>query len=81
MLAFALQEIAGSLKAGRRVYFRGFGAFARRIRPGRWFKNPTTGERTGIPPRPYVAFSAAPGLLRQLADRKRSRSLRSKRRD
>lgn len=81
LLAFALGTMAGNLRAGRRVYFRDFGAFARKIRPGRWFKNPRTGERTWIPPRPYIAFSAAPGLLRVLTARKRRRTARRKRRD
>lgn len=66
ILTFALDTMAGNLRADRRVYFRGFGAFSRKIRPARWFKNPRTGERVRIPPRPYIAFSAAPALLRAL---------------
>ena len=71
LLAFALQEIAGALKAGRRAYLRGFGSFAKRIRPGRWFKNPRTGEREWIPARPYVDFRAAPTVLRGRARARR----------
>jgi nucleoid DNA-binding protein len=67
LLDFEFQEIAGALKAGKRVYFRGFGSFAKRIRPGRWFKNPRTGEREWIPARPYVDFRAAPAVVRGLA--------------
>lgn len=81
LLDFSLETMAGNLRAGRRVYFRGFGAFSRKIRPARWFKNPRTGERVRIPARPYIAFSAAPALLRAIAGAKPRRTAARKRRD
>lgn len=60
---FALARIAQELKAGRRVYFRGFGAFAKKLRPGRRVRHPKTGEIIWIPPRPGVDFNASPALL------------------
>ena len=81
LLDFALGLVGGNLKAGRHVYFRGFGSFSKKIRPARWFKNPRTGERVRIPAKPYAAFSASPALLRELAARKAKRTARPKRRD
>ena len=44
LLAFALETMAGNLRVGRRVYFRDFGAFVKRIRPDRRVRHPRTGE-------------------------------------
>ena len=83
LLAFALGEIAETLKAGRRVYFRDFGSFAKRIRPARRVRHPRTGEIIWIPAGPAVRFTAAPALIRAIALRKRKprRVARRKRRD
>jgi len=79
-LAFVLSTIAAALKRGELVYFRSTGVFTKVIRPGRRVRHPKTGEIIWIPPRPDVDFKASRQLLRALADRKRSRELRSKRR-
>jgi integration host factor subunit beta len=80
LLTFALQEVAGSLKAGRRAYLRGFGAFAKVVRPGRKVRHPRTGEIIWIPPRPDIDFRASPALLRGLGPAARQRAQgRSKR--
>ena len=73
LLAFALETMAGNLRAGRRVYFRDFGAFVKRIRPGRRVRHPRTGEIILIPGGPAVRFSASPALLRSLAVRRPER--------
>ncbi|MEK6527710.1 MAG: HU family DNA-binding protein, partial [Nitrospirota bacterium] len=71
LLAFTLQEIAAALKAGRRVYLRGFGSFTKVIRPGRKVRHPRTGEIIWIPPRPDVDFRASPAVLRGRARARR----------
>lgn len=81
LLAFALKTIAGNLRAGRRVYFRDFGAFVKRTRPGRRVRHPRTGEIILIPGGPAVRFSASPALLRAIASAKPRRTAARKRRD
>lgn len=81
LLAFAFDEIAGALKAGRRAYFRGFGSFAKVIRPGRRVRHPKTGEIIWIPPRPDVDFAASRRLLRGVKAKARRRRAPNKRRD
>jgi len=81
IIAFSLQEITGSLKAGRRAYLRSFCSFTKVIRQGKKVRHPRTGQIIWIPPRPDVEFRASPALLRSPADHKRSRAPRSKRRD
>ena len=71
---FALDQMAQALKAGSRVYFRGFGAFAKRIRPGRRVRHPRTGQIIWIPPRPDVDFRASAAVLRGLARARRRRA-------
>lgn len=71
LLDFALEKIAESLQAERRVYFRGFGYFVKVIRPGRRVRHPRTGQIIWIPPRPDVDFRASPALLRALAAQRR----------
>mgnify|MGYP001608186552 CR=1 FL=1 len=58
-----LIQIAASLKKGERVYFRNFGSFTKKIRPGRHVRHPKTGQLIWIPPRPDVDFDPAKGLL------------------
>jgi DNA-binding protein HU-beta len=74
LLAFALETMAGNLRVGRRVYFRDFGAFVKRIRPDRRVRHPRTGEIILIPGGPAVRFSASPALLRKVADAKPRRT-------
>lgn len=81
LLAFALETMAGNLRAGRRVYFRDFGAFVKRIRPDRRVRHPRTGEIILIPGGPAVRFSASPALLRSMAVAKPRRTAARKRRD
>ena len=59
-----LVQIAASLKKGERVYFRNFGSFTKKIRPGRHVRHPKTGQLIWIPPRPDVDFDPAKGLLK-----------------
>ncbi len=81
LLVFALTKIADSLKAGRRVYFRDFGSFAKKIRPARRVRHPRTGEIIWIPAGPAVRFGASPALIRAIAIRRPRRVARRKRRD
>ena len=59
-----LIQIAASLKKGERVYFRNFGSFTKKIRPGRHVRHPKTGQLIWIPPRPDVDFDPAKDLLK-----------------
>ena len=81
LVAFTFEKIAEALKGGRRVYFRDFGSFVKRIRPRRRARHPRTGEIIWIPAGPAVRFSASPALLRAIALRKPRRAVRRKRRD
>jgi len=81
IVAFTFGKITETLKSGRRVYFRDFGAFTKRIRPGKWVRHPKTGKMIWIPPGPAVRFGAAPALLGAIALRKPRQPSRRKRRD
>ena len=59
-----LVQIAASLKKSERVYFRNFGSFTKKTRPGRHVRHPKTGQLIWIPPRPDVDFDPANGLLK-----------------
>ena len=63
---FTLSTVQGSLKAGERVYFRGFGSFTKKITPGRRVRHPKTGEIIWIPARAYVDLNPSRSLLKAL---------------
>ena len=68
-----LAKITGSLKKGEWVYFKDFGSFTKKIRPGRHVRHPKTGQLIWIPPRPDVDFNPAKGLLKTLSATKKTR--------
>ena len=59
-----LARMTGSLRKGERVYFKDFGSFTKKIRPGRHVRHPKTGQLIWIPPWPDVDFNPAKGLLK-----------------
>ena len=59
-----LAKITGSLRKGEWVYFKDFGSFTKKIRPGRHVRHPKTGQLIWIPPWPDVDFNPAKGLLK-----------------
>ena len=59
-----LARMTGSLRKGERVYFKDFGSFTKKIRPGRHVRHPKTGQLIWIPPRLDVDFNPAKGLLK-----------------
>jgi len=66
-----LIQITASLKKGERVYFRNFGSFTKKMRPGRHVRHPKTGQLIWIPPRPDVDFNPAKGLLKMKPARRK----------
>jgi len=66
IIDFAIDHIARDLRAGARTYFRGFASFVKKIRPGRKYLHPKTGEIIQLPPRPYVDFTVSPAFLKTL---------------
>ena len=69
IIDFALSKIKDNLKAGRRVYFRGFGSATKKIRPRRRVRHPRTGRIIWIPARAVVDFNASPQLLKAIKRR------------
>jgi len=59
-----LARMTGSLRKGERIYFKDFGSFTKKTRPGRHVRHPRTGQLIWIPPRPDVDFNSAKGLLK-----------------
>ncbi len=59
-----LARMTASLQKGERAYFKNFGTFTKKTRPGRHVRHPKTGQLIWIPPRPDVAFNPAKGLLK-----------------
>ena len=73
IIDFAIDHIARDLRAGARTYFRGFASFVKKIRPGRKYRHPKTGEIIQLPPRPYVDFTVSPAFLKTLGVTKKAR--------
>jgi len=59
-----LAKMTGSLRKGERVYFKDFGSFTKKIRPGRHVRHPKTGQLIWIPPWPDVDFNPVKSLLK-----------------
>jgi len=59
-----LARMTGSLQKGEWVYFKDFGSFTKKIRPGRNVRHPKTGQIIWVPPWPDVDFNPAKGLLK-----------------
>ena len=59
-----LAKTADSLRKGEWVYFKDFGSFTKKTRPGRHVRHPKTGQLIWIPPRLDVDFNPAKGLLK-----------------
>jgi integration host factor subunit alpha len=59
-----LAKITGSLRKGEWVYFKDFGSFTKKTRPGRHVRHPKTGQLIWIPPRLDVDFNPAKNLLK-----------------
>lgn len=66
IIASILGRMTASLEKGERVYFKDFGAFTKKTRPGRHVRHPKTGQLLWIPPRLDVDFNPAQGLLKAL---------------
>ena len=58
-----LARMTASLQKGERVYFKDFGSFTKKTRPGRHVRHPKTRQLIWIPPRLDVDFTPAKGLL------------------
>jgi len=58
-----LARMTASLQKGEWVYFKDFGSFTKKTRPGRHVRHPKTGQLIWIPPRPDEEFTPAKGLL------------------
>ena len=59
-----LAKMTTSLQKGERVYFKDFGSFTKKTRPGRHVRHPRTKQLIWIPPRLDVDFNPAKGLLK-----------------
>ena len=59
-----LAKMTASLQKGEWVYFKDFGSFTKKTRPGRHVRHPKTGQLIWIPARPDVDFNPAKGLLK-----------------
>ncbi|HKZ18286.1 MAG TPA: HU family DNA-binding protein [Geobacteraceae bacterium] len=57
-----LEGVSGSLQAGNKVTFVGFGSFAVSERKARIGRNPQTGAEIKIPAKKAVSFSAGKAL-------------------
>jgi len=73
IIDFLIDQVAQDIRAGRRTYFRGFASFVKKIRPGRKYRHPKTGEIIQLPPRPYVDFTVSPAFLKTLGVTKKAR--------
>ena len=58
-----LAKMTASLQKGEWIYFKDFGSFTKKTRPGRHIRHPKTGQLIWIPPRLDVDFNPAKGLL------------------
>jgi len=67
-----LAKITGGLRKGERVYFKDFGSFTKKTRPGRHVRHPKTRQLIWIPPWPDVDFNPAKGLLKTRSATKKS---------
>ena len=59
-----LAKMTASLRKGEWVYFKDFGSFTKKIRPGRHVRHPKTGQIIWVPARQDVNFNPAKGLLK-----------------
>ena len=66
IIKFILAQITKNLKAGERVYFRGFGSFTQEKRSSRKVRHPQTGKMITIPERTTIDFNPSKLLLRKL---------------
>ena len=64
ILGSMLAKMTDSLRKGEWVYFKDFGSFTKKIRPGRNVRHPKTGQLIWVPPWPDVDFNPAKGLLK-----------------
>ena len=68
-----LGKMTASLQKGEWVYFKDFGSFTKKTRPGRHVRHPKTGQLIWIPPRLDVDFNPAKGLLKTLSATKKTK--------
>ena len=66
IIKFILANITKGLKADKRFYLRGFGAFAKEKRSARKVRHPKTGKIITIPERITVDFNPSDELLKNL---------------
>ena len=63
IIDFILSRITDDLRKGERVYFRGFGSFAKEKRSQKKVRHPKTGKIITIPERVTVDFDPSKELL------------------
>ncbi len=68
-----LAKMTASLQKGEWVYFKDFGSFTKKTRPGRHVRHPKTGQLIWIPPRLDVDFNPAKGLLKMKPARRKGK--------
>jgi len=66
IVKFILSSMTEDLKAGERVYFRGFGSFIKETRSAKKVRHPKTGKIITIPQRVTVDFNPSTDLLKNL---------------
>jgi len=66
IIKFILSKITEDLREGERVYFRGFGSFAKEKRSQKKVRHPKTGRIITIPERTTVDFDPSQELLENL---------------
>ncbi len=66
IVAVVLESIINALADGRRVEFRGFGAFSIRTRAPRVAKNPRTGEKLDVAARNIPHFKVGKQLYEMM---------------
>ncbi len=66
IIKFILSSITENLKAGARVYSRGFGSFVKKKRATKKVRHPKTGRIITIPERTAVDFNPSNELLKNL---------------
>ena len=64
LIGSILAKMTASLQKGEWIYFKDFGSYTRKTRPGRHVRHPKTGQLIWIPPHPDVDFNPAKGLLK-----------------
>ncbi len=62
LIGSILAKMTASLQKGEWVYFKDFGSFTKKTRPGRHVRHPKTGQLIWIPPRLLAPVQKCTGL-------------------